>query len=445
MPTMNETSTITLPEYHNLLALLLLNLNTPSVSSTTQEEEMIEKRKKRDNAHTEPGARHQNRTSRQASYLEKETDLTHKTRYQKERQTKPVYHHEHANTNHTPERRITPNITQPTQNPKTKKKNRTTHSRAHPPPAPRDSSRHRPTSNHPVLHPSPRSRPHHLRNCHTLNYTLIPSPDHILPAATSPTACLYYALPLYHHRLPATCTQLYPCLSRSRYRSPSTCVPLPVGRYGPPPPGYHMLTCILLLSHCCLHTVHMSVCTTVLVCYSTMPTVLGSATVLTTLHRPHPLRVTPAACATTSPLRESTHTPCRFHHPYRSLTLAHRVVPPLVVPVPSLAVSGVRLSCVVPLAGESPLADARLRLTPMVTCCSLTLAHTLPSIHAHCFCHHSLLAHMLTVLYPRLLTYLPSFLSTSLLATFIQSCQHDAASIVHQIRQSPKPPQCNHT
>ena len=129
MPTMNETSTITLPEYHNLLALLLMNLNTPSVSSTTQEEEMIKKRKKRDNAHTEPGARQQNRTSRQASYLEKETDLTHKTRYQKERQTKPVYHHEHANTNHTPERRITPTITQPTQNPKTKKKNHTTHSR----------------------------------------------------------------------------------------------------------------------------------------------------------------------------------------------------------------------------------------------------------------------------------------------------------------------------
>lgn len=53
MTAMNETSTITLPECHNLLALLLLNLNTPSVSSSynTQEEEMI-KKKKRDNAHT---------------------------------------------------------------------------------------------------------------------------------------------------------------------------------------------------------------------------------------------------------------------------------------------------------------------------------------------------------------------------------------------------------
>lgn len=79
-------------------------------------------------------------------------------------------------------------------------------------------------------------------------------------------------------------------------------------------------------------------------CYSTPPTVLGSALVLTTLHHSHLLCVTPVTCATTSPLRESTLTPCRFHHPYRSLTLAHRVVPPLVVPVTSLAVSGVRLS-----------------------------------------------------------------------------------------------------
>lgn len=138
MPTMNETSTITLPEYHNLLALLLLSLNTPSVSSssTTQEEEMIKKRKKRDNAHTESGARQQksrssSTRSRQRSrpYTQdtpskRETSVTPK----KERQTKPVYHHEHANTNHTPERRITPTITQPTQNPKTKKKNHTTHS-----------------------------------------------------------------------------------------------------------------------------------------------------------------------------------------------------------------------------------------------------------------------------------------------------------------------------
>ena len=121
MPTMNETSTITLPEYHNLLALLLLSLNTPSVSSSsTTQEELKKKRKKRDNAHTESGARQQksrssSTRSRQRSrpYTQdtpskRETSVTPK----KERQTKPVYHHEHANTNHTPERRITPTITQ---------------------------------------------------------------------------------------------------------------------------------------------------------------------------------------------------------------------------------------------------------------------------------------------------------------------------------------------
>lgn len=78
------------------------------------------------------------RVGRQVPDPDKDPDLTHKTHHQKERrvshqkkkerQTKPVYHHEHANTNHTPERRITPTITQPTQNPKTKKKNHTTHS-----------------------------------------------------------------------------------------------------------------------------------------------------------------------------------------------------------------------------------------------------------------------------------------------------------------------------
>ena len=168
-----------------------------------------------------------------------------------------------------------------------------------------------------------------------------------------------------------------------------------------------------------------------------MPTVLGSAPVLTTIHHSHLLCVTPAACATTSPLRESTHTPCRFHHPYRSLTLAHRVVPPLVVPVPSLAVSGVRLSFMVPLAGESPLADARLRLTPMVTCCSLALApYTHPwftlSLPA------PLLVYMLTFLHPCLLTNLLSVLFTRLSATFIQPCHHNAASIVHQIQKTLK-------
>lgn len=67
-------------------------------------------------------------------------------------------------------------------------------------------------------------------------------------------------MPLPYHRLPAPCPQLHLCLSRSRYRSPSTCVPLPDGRYGPPPPGYHCLPVPLparllstYCSHVCLH------------------------------------------------------------------------------------------------------------------------------------------------------------------------------------------------
>lgn len=458
MTAMNETSTITLPEYHNLLALLLLNLNTPSVSSsyTTQEEEMIKKREEEtmltqnqvQDSRTEQVIKHHTWRKRQTSHTrhaikKRETSVTPKKKNRQNQSTT----NERANTNHTPERRITPQ--------RDKKKKEKPHDTfpPHQPASPRDSSRHRPASNHPSTSPSSPTLPPHLLPS--------PIPTPYPHTVHTPTDTCYHPLstyclpPLYTPPvLPPIVTVPPPVSTFLPATVPipvSVSLPLALNLCSAPCRSLrHATACCLsclpvpLPSDCCPHTVHMSVCTTALVCYSTMPTVLGSATVLTTLHRPHPLRVTPAACATTSPLRESTHTPCRFHHPYRSLTLAHRVVPPLVVPVPSLAVSGVRLSCVVSLAGESPLADAHLRLTPMVTCCSLPLAR----IHAprsHHYCQHSLLAHMLTVLYPRLLTYLPSFLSTSLLATFIQSCQHDAASIVHQIRQSPKPPQCNHT
>lgn len=164
-------------------------------------------------------------------------------------------------------------------------------------------------------------------------------------------------------------------------------------------------------------------------CYSTPTTVLGSAPVLTTLHHSHLLCVTPVTCATTSPLRESTLTPCRFHHPYRSLTLAHRVVPPLVVLVPSLAVSGVRLSFMVPLAGESPLADARLPPHPNGHLLLAKRSPTLPSIHTLLLPAPLLYAYMLTFFPALLLTYLPPVLSTPCLQYFIQPCQHDAASI----------------
>ena len=191
-----------------------------------------------------------------------------------------------------------------------------------------------------------------------------------------------------------------------------------------------MLTCILLLSQIAVYILF--TCLSALLCspcYSTPPTVLGSALVLTTIYRPHLLCVTPVTCATTSPLRESTLTPCRFHHPYRSLTLAHRVVPPLVVPVPSLAVSGVRLSCVVPLAGESPLADARLPPHPNGHLLLAKRSPTLPSIHTLLLPAPLLYAYMLTFFPALLLTYLPPVLSTPCLQYFIQPCQHDAASI----------------
>ena len=171
-----------------------------------------------------------------------------------------------------------------------------------------------------------------------------------------------------------------------------------------------------------------------------MLNVLGSAPVLTTIYLSHLLCVTPVTCATTSPLRESTLTPCRFHHPYRSLTLAHRVVPPLVVPVPSLAVSGVRLSFMVPLAGESPLAGARLPPHPNGHLLLAKRSPTLPSIHTLLLPAPLLYAYMLTFFPALLLTYLLPILSTPCLQYFIQPCQHNAASIVHQIRQSPQPP-----
>lgn len=446
MPTMNETSTITLPEYHNLLALLLLSLNTPSVSSSsTTQEELKKKRKKRDNAHTESGARQQNGAGRQVPDPDKETDLTHKIHHQKKKQVlhqkrktdKTVYHHEHANTNHVHERGIT--------HQRKKKKEK-----------PHDTFPRSPTT----WHTDPQSNPQR----HTLNLPLTPThtpclhpcyhpflhPTRILPTrlptlSYTPTPTLlpfpatYRLLPLYHHPCLHSCPQLYPFLSRSRYRSPSTCAPLPDGRYGPPPPGYHCLPVPLpgpLLSAILFTCLSALLCSP---CYHHAAT-LCSGPVLTTLHHSHLLCVTPVTCATTSPLRESTHTPCRFHHPYRSLTLAHRVVPPLVVPVPSLAVSGVRLSFMVPLVGESPLADARLPPHPNGHLLLAKRSPTLPSIHTLLLPAPLLYAYMLTFFPALLLTYLPSFLSTSLLATFIQPCQHNAASIVHQIRQSPQPP-----
>ena len=180
--------------------------------------------------------------------------------------TEIVYHHEHANTNHTPERRITPTITQPTQNPKTKKKNHTTHSRL----TNHSTPRLQPTQTHiqslphtSFLHPCRHPFLHPIRIPSTRLLTPCYHPlTTYCPLLLHHHLCLYY-MPLPYHRLPAPCPQLYPFLSRSRYRSPSTCAPLPDGRY-----TFRCLatTAYLyrLLSYCCLHAVHMSVCTTVL-------------------------------------------------------------------------------------------------------------------------------------------------------------------------------------
>ena len=169
MPTMNETSTITLPECHNILALLLLSLNTPSVSSssTTQEEEMIKKEKKRQCSHrTRCKTAEQSRSSSTRS-RQRDKPHTQDTPSKKERRVS----HQKRKTDKTslPPASAQTQTIHPREesHPKeTKQKRKTTrHIPASPTTAPRDSSRHRPTSNHPVLHPSPRSRPHHLRNC----------------------------------------------------------------------------------------------------------------------------------------------------------------------------------------------------------------------------------------------------------------------------------------
>lgn len=139
----------------------------------------------------------------------------------------------------------------------------------------------------------------------------------------------------------------------------NTAVPLPDGRYVP----RRLATTARLyrlLSHCYLHTVHMSVCTTV----------------LTLLQHPD-YRLGFSPCAHHSPsFSPSVCHPSHLRY-HQSLTRVHSHSLPVPPPLPladarsqggstvgrsrSLACGPVvRLSLVVPLAGESPLADARL-------------------------------------------------------------------------------------
>ena len=235
-------------------------------------------------------------------------------------------------------------------------------------------------------------------------------------------------MPLPYHRLPAPCPQLHLCLSRSRYRSPSTCVPLPDGRYGPPPPGYHCLPVPLparllstYCSHACLHY-----CARLL------------------QHHDYRLGFSPCAHHNLSFSPSVCHPGHLRYH--QSLTRVHSHSLPVPPPLPladarsqggstvgrsrSLAcVSGVRLFFMVPLAGESPLADARLPPHPNGHLLLAKRSPTLPSIHTLLLPAPLLYAYMLTFFPALLLTYLPPVLSTPCLQYFIQPCQHDAASI----------------
>lgn len=173
MTAMNETSTITLPEYHNLLALLLLNLNTPSVSSssTTQEEEMIKKREEEtmltqnqvQDSRTEQVIKHHTWRKRQTSHTrhaikKRETSVTPK----KEKQTKPVYHQRaRKHKPHTREKNHTPK--------RQKEKRKTT--------------RHIPASPASI---TPRLQPTQTRIQSSVNFSIIPYPASTSLAVTHP-------------------------------------------------------------------------------------------------------------------------------------------------------------------------------------------------------------------------------------------------------------------
>lgn len=151
---------------------------------------------------TEQVVKYQIQTKRQTSHTrhaikKRETSVTSKKKNRQNQSTTS----EHANTNHTPERRITPNITQPTQNPKTKKKNHTTHSRLtsqHHPATPAD------TDPHPIILFSTHLRAPVLiisATAHTLNYTLLTTPCPHTACRHCTRHLFYHPSPLYHHRL----------------------------------------------------------------------------------------------------------------------------------------------------------------------------------------------------------------------------------------------------
>jgi len=203
---------------------------------------------------TEQVVKYQIQTKRQTSHTRHTIKKRDECHTKKERQTKPVYHHEHANTNHTPERRITPQ--------RDKNKKEKPHD-TFPPHQPQHPATPADTDPHPIILFFTHLRAPVLiisATAHTLNYTLLTTPCPHTACRHCTHHLFYHPSPLYHHPCLHPCPQLHLCLSRSRYRSPSTCVPLPDGRYGPPPPGYHCLPVPLparllstYCSHVCLH------------------------------------------------------------------------------------------------------------------------------------------------------------------------------------------------
>ena len=170
----------------------------------------------------------------------------------------------------------------------------------HQPASPRDSSRHRPASNHPSTSPSSPTLPPHLlpspiptpypHTVHTPTDTCYhPLSTYCLPPLYTPPA-----LPLIVTVPPPVSTLLLATVpmpvSVSLPLALNTAVPLPDGRYArlathcspvpstqPPLSAYCTHVCLRYCDHLAI----------------IMPTILGSAPVLTTLHRPHPLIVTP--------------------------------------------------------------------------------------------------------------------------------------------------------
>ena len=341
------------------------------------------------------------RVGRQVPDPDKDPDLTHKTHHQKERRVSHQKKKDRQNQSTT-----TSTQTQTTcmreeshTKAKRKKKNHTTHSRAHPPPG---------TQTH---NPIPSAT-------HSTFLLLLPTlPVYILAIThsyTLPAYCphVYQHFPTHlrppcYHSLPhtacchCTTTRVYILARNCTY----ACLGLATAR---PQPVFRSLT----VATSPLAWLPLFTCTTTIRLLSTYCSHVCLHYCARLLQH-HAYRLGFSHCAHHSPSSSPSvcHPGCLRYH--QSLTRVHSHSLPVPPPLPladarsqggstvgrsrSLApVPGVCLSFMVPLAGESPLADARLRLTPMVTCCSLSarphiMHHYLPASPCTHTCQHSVL------------------------------------------------------